>query len=266
MPGDVAFPIARGTAGGFDAREVTDTIKRALASAGLDARSGPMKGVTDTIDQALAAAGLLQRSRRAGLARRDHRRRRAHDRRRTPHRRDRPLPARERRRTRARRRVRFPHLHQSRGNANLQGLRPGESCRGRAQPGTAGHDAARLHADARRLCRRHADECAGRRARLPRRVSRAGAARERDEVLELVSPGRSKPRPRRTRDPRGHRARNCRELRHRRAPHLRRRPFRRRFDGRHPRRHVPRIVCRRRRALRLAVRRRPTTCPRHSRR
>ena len=46
----------------FDAREITDTIRRALASAGLDTRSGPMKGVTDTIDQALAAAGLRPRA------------------------------------------------------------------------------------------------------------------------------------------------------------------------------------------------------------
>ena len=61
MPGDSPFRSSA-AAGGFDAREVTDTIKRALASAGLDARSGPMKGVTDTIDQALASAGLLQRT------------------------------------------------------------------------------------------------------------------------------------------------------------------------------------------------------------
>ena len=45
----------------FDARGITETIKRALASAGLDTRSGPMKGVTDTIEQALSAAGLMQR-------------------------------------------------------------------------------------------------------------------------------------------------------------------------------------------------------------
>lgn len=40
---------------------ITDTIQRALAAAGLDTRSGPMRGVTDTINQALSAAGLRQR-------------------------------------------------------------------------------------------------------------------------------------------------------------------------------------------------------------
>ena len=43
----------------FDATSVTDTIKQALASAGLDTRSGPMKHVTDTIEGALSAAGLM---------------------------------------------------------------------------------------------------------------------------------------------------------------------------------------------------------------
>ena len=46
----------------FDVRAITDTIQRALASAGLDTQSGPMKGVTDTIQQALSAAGLNQRA------------------------------------------------------------------------------------------------------------------------------------------------------------------------------------------------------------
>jgi len=49
---------------GFDATRVTDIIKHALASAGLDARSGPMKHVTDTIEDALSAAGLMPRSER----------------------------------------------------------------------------------------------------------------------------------------------------------------------------------------------------------
>ncbi|HEX6976067.1 MAG TPA: PHB depolymerase family esterase, partial [Vicinamibacterales bacterium] len=40
---------------------ITETIRKALASAGLDTRAGPMKGVTDTIAQALSAAGLVQR-------------------------------------------------------------------------------------------------------------------------------------------------------------------------------------------------------------
>ena len=41
---------------------ITETIQRALAAAGLNTQSGPMKGVTDTIHQALSAAGLTQRS------------------------------------------------------------------------------------------------------------------------------------------------------------------------------------------------------------
>jgi len=55
---------ATGRKFGFDATRVTDTIKHALASAGLDARSGPMKHVTDTIEDALSAAGLMPRSER----------------------------------------------------------------------------------------------------------------------------------------------------------------------------------------------------------
>ena len=39
---------------------ITETIQRALAKAGLNTQSGPMKGVTDTINQALSAAGLRQ--------------------------------------------------------------------------------------------------------------------------------------------------------------------------------------------------------------
>jgi poly(hydroxyalkanoate) depolymerase family esterase len=48
-------------AGRFNASSITETIKRALDSAGLDTRSGPMKRVTDTIEQALSAAGLMSR-------------------------------------------------------------------------------------------------------------------------------------------------------------------------------------------------------------
>ena len=40
------------------AMNIQDTIEQALASAGLDTRSGPMQGVTETIRQALASAGL----------------------------------------------------------------------------------------------------------------------------------------------------------------------------------------------------------------
>lgn len=46
----------------FDVGGITETIQRALAAAGLDTQSGPMKGVTDTIHQAFSAAGLTQRS------------------------------------------------------------------------------------------------------------------------------------------------------------------------------------------------------------
>jgi len=48
--------------GRFDASGITETIQRALAAAGLNTQSGPMKGVTDTIHQALSNAGLTQRS------------------------------------------------------------------------------------------------------------------------------------------------------------------------------------------------------------
>ncbi|PZO09509.1 MAG: esterase [Burkholderiales bacterium] len=37
---------------------INDTLSKAFAQAGLDARSGPLKGVTDTIRKALASAGL----------------------------------------------------------------------------------------------------------------------------------------------------------------------------------------------------------------
>ena len=42
----------------IDSRTLTDTIARALASAGLDTRSGTMRSVTDTIQRALSSAGL----------------------------------------------------------------------------------------------------------------------------------------------------------------------------------------------------------------
>jgi poly(hydroxyalkanoate) depolymerase family esterase len=41
------------------AMNIQDTIERALASAGLNTRSGPMRGVTETIRQSLASAGLV---------------------------------------------------------------------------------------------------------------------------------------------------------------------------------------------------------------
>src|SRR5450631_3017645 len=45
----------------IDGTKIADTIQQALSSAGLDIRSGPIKGVTDTIQQALASAGMLDR-------------------------------------------------------------------------------------------------------------------------------------------------------------------------------------------------------------
>lgn len=42
----------------LDAATINETIRRALASAGLNTTSGPMRGVTDTIRQALEAGGL----------------------------------------------------------------------------------------------------------------------------------------------------------------------------------------------------------------
>ena len=49
-----------GSTPAFDTRDITVTIQRALASAGLDTQSGPMKSVTDTIERALSSAGLAQ--------------------------------------------------------------------------------------------------------------------------------------------------------------------------------------------------------------
>jgi poly(hydroxyalkanoate) depolymerase family esterase len=45
----------------IDGNKIADTIQQALLSAGLDIRSGPLKGVTDTIQQALSSAGMLDR-------------------------------------------------------------------------------------------------------------------------------------------------------------------------------------------------------------
>lgn len=46
----------------FDAGAVHETIRRALAAAGLDTASGPLRGVADTVRRALAAGGLADRS------------------------------------------------------------------------------------------------------------------------------------------------------------------------------------------------------------
>ena len=42
----------------FDAHAINETIRSALASAGLDTTTGPMRGVTDTIRRALSSAGM----------------------------------------------------------------------------------------------------------------------------------------------------------------------------------------------------------------
>jgi len=42
----------------FDADAINETIRSALASAGLDTKAGPMRGVTDTILRALCSAGM----------------------------------------------------------------------------------------------------------------------------------------------------------------------------------------------------------------
>jgi poly(hydroxyalkanoate) depolymerase family esterase len=53
------FPF-NGGAPSFDANAVNETIQRALASAGLDTTSGPMRGVTETIRRALAAGRIAE--------------------------------------------------------------------------------------------------------------------------------------------------------------------------------------------------------------
>ena len=98
-----------------------------------------------------------------------------------------PGPGRRFRRSRARRcsastgRGRRPAVHP---------LRPDH----RHGPASADRDAARRHADRRRLRRRHADERARRGARGARRLPRAGHVRQRDAVLELVRARRPAPR------------------------------------------------------------------------
>ena len=46
----------------FDAKAINETIQRALASAGLDTASGPMRSVTETIRRALASGGTAEAS------------------------------------------------------------------------------------------------------------------------------------------------------------------------------------------------------------
>lgn len=52
---ETTFPI-----GSFDVASINDTIEKALTSAGLNTRTGPLKNVMDTIQQSLAVAGLNQ--------------------------------------------------------------------------------------------------------------------------------------------------------------------------------------------------------------
>lgn len=58
----LSFDLARFSAGrqppGFNADNITATIERALAGAGLDTGCGTMKGVSETIRQALSSAGM----------------------------------------------------------------------------------------------------------------------------------------------------------------------------------------------------------------
>ncbi len=164
-----------------DIASITATIENALASAGLQTKTGPMHGVTETIRRALASAGMNPGT-PAGTDRLGHRRRGPRGRRSA----DRaaaaqPLAAGERAgRTR---RVRHAPVPQRGRRARLQGLHAGFAV---GQADAADGHAARLHAVARRLRRRHADEPARRGARLHRRLPRAGRQRQRLEVLELV--------------------------------------------------------------------------------
>src|SRR4030095_14849125 len=54
----------------FDARGITETIQRALGSAGLDTQSGLIKGIMDTINQSLTTAGLMHPREPTGAGRR----------------------------------------------------------------------------------------------------------------------------------------------------------------------------------------------------
>lgn len=51
-------PVETPARDGFDPGTITDTIQRALASAGLGTGSGPMRGMTDTIRRALSGTGV----------------------------------------------------------------------------------------------------------------------------------------------------------------------------------------------------------------
>ena len=157
-------------------------------------QSGPMKGVTDTIQRALSAAGLNQ-----GAAA-------------TPARTtidgnacevvppaDGPMAHQAKRKRSPNRQTPASsstgRLPISRGHAptSFSSLRAIRGGRTRADSG----DATWLHAIARRLRRRHANECACRPAWLSGGLSSPSRQCERVEVLELVPIRRSKSRPRR---------------------------------------------------------------------
>ena len=208
------YPIPRPgaplSAHAFDARAITDTIQRALASAGLDAQSGPMKGVTDTIQQALSAAGLYSAAPGDPQAKRGARTApydippRGHHRWRCP-------------RSRAPQDItdvepldppRLPNRHVPASSSParsliMRGTRTYKLYVPASYAGELGdavpmvRDVAWLHAVSRRLRRRHTDECACRAAWVSGGLSRSSRQCERIEVLELVPSGRSGPRPRR---------------------------------------------------------------------
>ena len=58
--------IFRSQASPFNVESITDTIERALTSAGLQTRSGPMQSVTETIRRALSSGGVSGGSRSPG--------------------------------------------------------------------------------------------------------------------------------------------------------------------------------------------------------
>ena len=158
-------------------------------------------------------------------------------------------PAREA--TLGRRKLRRAKLCQRRRPAFLQALHPQLLPRTSASPGG---DAAWLHPVAGGFRRRHANERAGRRAGLLRRLSQADARGQCPEMLELVQRRRSAARPwRALADRRDHPADHggCRG---RPGPRLRRRPLRGRCRGRHHGRRLSRSLCRRRRPFRAGLR------------
>ena len=245
----------------FDASGITETIQRALASAGLDTQSGLVKGITG-YDQSIAHDGGADAPKQAAERPRDRpsmapparsspavaisdlrTARAAND----------PDRALARQGTGPAWRIPEPFVHQRSRNARVQGLCTRYPCRYVARADAARRDAARLHAVAGRFRRGHAHERVGGQARLRGGLSGAIQQCERIEVLELVSLRGPGTRPRRAFDRRGDHSRGRGALWRRRAAHLRGRHVRRRGNGRDPGCHVPRSVCRCRRPLRIAL-------------